>query len=123
MPARSPKNFLRMAGSILLAGFFFLSGCQDPFRAASPLDVQAYSTSANSLRGNTYRLEGEVFVLLAWSPSGRLVSVGIEDGQKVIPVLLPTALNHLNVEKGQRFKFLVEVDDRGVLRAKEAVKP
>lgn len=123
MPARPPKSSPRLATSLLLAGLLLLSGCQDPFRDAPPLDVQTYSTSANSLRGNTYRLEGAIDTLLAWSPSGRLVSIHIDDGKKLIPILLPSDLHSVNIEKGQRLRFLVEVDDRGVLRASKALAP
>ncbi len=40
------------------------------------LDVKAYLENANSLRGNVYKIEGEVTNALAWSPStGRLIAV------------------------------------------------
>jgi len=107
---------------LILAGGFFFSGCSDPYRTATPLDVATYLASANSMRGNTYKLEGEVMSLLAWAPSGRLISIGIEQGTKAIPVLLPPEFNAVNIEKGQKFKLLVVVDDQGILRAKKLAK-
>lgn len=118
----SDRSKTSLPGPVVLASLvagFFLSGCSDPYRTVAPLDVEAYQTSANSLRGNTCKLEGEVMSMLAWSPSGRLISIGIEGNQKAIPVLLPNEFNSVNIEKGRKFKFLLLVDDQGILRVKK----
>lgn len=122
------RNNILLAGVILLAvmiaggGWFWFSRPAAAFRAAVPLDVPAFASSANSLRGNTYKLEGEVAALLAWSPTGRLVSVEIEDGNKAIPLLLPGELNATNIQNGMKFRFLVLVDDQGILRVTKLAK-
>ena len=108
-----------LVAAVLAGGGVWLSGVTDPFRNAAVLDVPAYVTSANSLQGNTFRLEGEVLASLAWSPSGRLISIGVEDGKKAVPVLLPTTLNSFNIQKGQKLRFLLEVEAGGILRAKK----
>lgn len=56
---------------------------------------------------------------LAWSPSGRLISVGVEGGRKAVAVLLPAALNSFTIQKGQKVRLLVMVEDGGVLRAEK----
>jgi len=104
---------------VAVVGWFWFSQSSAQFRTATPLDIPAYTTSANSLRGNTYKLEGEVVTLLAWSPSGRLISVSIEDGKKAVPVLLPSEFNPINIQKGLKFRFLLVVDDQGILRVKK----
>lgn len=109
-------------GVAAAGGWFLLSGFLDPYRTVAPLDIPAYVSSARSLRGNTYKLEGEVLDSLAWSPTGRLISVGIDDKKRVVPVLLPGRFSSFNIEKGQQFKFLLIVDEQGVLRAKKLAR-
>jgi len=85
--------------------------------------VKAYLDNANSLRSNIYKIEGEVVDSLAYSPStGRLIAVGVNEGNDTIPVLVTTNFNHINIQKGQKFIFLLEVDDKGILRTKDLTK-
>lgn len=109
---------------ILLAiGYWMVTRDSEPYRTVPVLDVASYLENANSLRGNTYRIQGEVLNSLAWSPtSGRLIAVGVSDGRDVLPVLIPTELNQINIQKGQRFIFLIEVDEKGILRANNLTK-
>lgn len=111
---------LLVAVAILAAGgWHAFSRANDPFRTATPLDLAAYETSANSLRGNTYKIKGEIVNLLAWAPSGRIIAVGVENGNKAVPILLPGDQSSVNIEKGQKFQFLLHVDDQGILRVKK----
>jgi hypothetical protein len=112
---------------LVLAAFvgsrFFVTATSEPFRTVSSLDVKTYLENANSLRGNVYKIEGEVVNSLAWSPSkGRLVAIKVEEGDDVVPVLVTTNFNHINIQKGQKFIFLLEVDDKGILRTKDMTK-
>ena len=100
----------------------FVSANSQPFRTISLLDVKTYLENANSLRGNVYKIEGEVVNSLGWSPSkGRLIAVEV-DNNEVVPVLVTTDFSHINIQKGQRFIFLLEVDDKGILRTKDMTK-
>jgi hypothetical protein len=108
-----------------VAGIFLLTHkVGDPYRTLSPFDVKAYLENSNSLRGNAYKLNGTVAAQLAWSRSqGRLFSVETEaDGGEPVPLLIPAELNHINVQKGQRFIFQVEVIEKGILVAKTISK-
>ena len=112
---------------LILAAFIgsrlFVTGTSEPFRTVSSLDVRTYLENANSLRGNVYKIEGEVKNSLGWSPTqGRLIAVGVENGSEVVPVLVTTNFNHINIQKGQRFIFLLEVDNKGILRTKDMTK-
>lgn len=112
---------------LVLAAFigsrFFVTATSEPFRTVSTLDVKSYLENANSLRGNVYKMEGEVVNSLAWSATrGRLVAIKVEKGDDVVPVLVTTNFNHINIQKGQRFIFLLEVDDKGILRTKDMTK-
>ena len=100
-----------------------LGGCSDPFRNVPPLDAEAYSASANSLRGNEYQFKGAVRDLLAWSPSGRLISVGVGEDPRAIPVLLSNEFNEIQIRKGEMLRFRVIVEDKGILKALKVVVP
>jgi hypothetical protein len=112
---------------LMLAAFvgsrLFVTATSEPFRTVSPLDVRTYLENANSLRGNVYTIEGEVVNSLAWSPSkGRLIAIKVEKGDDVVPVLVTTNFSHINIQKGQRFIFLLEVDEKGILRTRDMTK-
>jgi hypothetical protein len=128
---RSKKSRLPLgiavAIALIVAAFlgsrFFITTSSQPFRTATPLDVATYLQNANSLRGNVYKIQGEVLNSLGWSPTkGRLIAVGVDNGSKVVPVLVTTDFSHINIQRGQRFIFLLEVDDKGILRTKDMTK-
>lgn len=102
-------------------GYFLFGRASDPFRGTSPLPVQDYLQNSNSLRGNSYKLDAVVAQSLQWSPSvGRLFSVEVNGD--VLPVLVPPKFNSVNIEKGQRFFFLIKVEDHGILSAEDVKK-
>jgi hypothetical protein len=114
-----------LAGALLIAavagGYFLFGKASDPYRTLSPLPVADYLQNSNSLRGNVYKLEGSISQALQWSATaGRLFSV--EVGSEVLPILVPPNFNSVNIERGQRFNFKIEVGDRGVLKALDVKK-
>ena len=118
---------ITIAFLLMLAAFIgsrlFVTATSEPFRTVSALDVRTYLENANSLRGNVYKIEGEVVNSLAWSASkGRLIAIKVDKGDDIVPVLVTTNFNHINIQKGQRFLFLLEVDDKGILRTKDMTK-
>lgn len=112
-----------LIGMAFLGSRLFLTATSEPFRTVPVLDVQTYLDNSNSLRSNVYRLKGEVVNSLAWSPStGRLIAVSVDEGRNVVPVLVTTEFNQINIQKGQKFIFLLEVDEKGILRTKDLTK-
>ena len=130
--ARRSKSSLKpgwilVAAILVIAAFIgsrvFINVASEPFRTVATLDVKAYLENANSLRGNVYKIEGKVEESLAWSPTtGRLFAVSVEGGENVLPVLITTKFNDVNVQKGQKFIFLLEVDNNGILSTKDLTK-
>lgn len=103
----------------------------DPYRTVPPLDLGDYLSNANSLRGNVYKVKGQIMQSLGYSRAkGRLFSVEVDDGNTrgvgaahdVLPILVPPNLSYLNLQKGQRYTFRLEVDDGGVLKALDMKK-
>lgn len=110
-------------GTAFVLATVFFTGESTPYRTTPELEVGDYLGNANSLRGNVYRIEGEVLNSLAWSPkSGRLIAISVREGQDVLPVLVTTDFNKVNIQKGQRFVFLLEVDDQGILKTRDLTK-
>jgi len=120
-------GWIILAAVLVVGAFFgsrlFLTAGGDPYRTVAQLDVASYMENANSLRGNIYKVEGEVSNALAWSPTdGRLFAVDVKDGTDTIPVLVTTEFNEINIQKGQKFIFVIEVDEKGLLRTKKLSK-
>ena len=108
---------------LIALGGYFLGATGAPYRTAPELPVEEYLSTSSSLRGNNYRLTGAVLNSIAWSPqSGRLISVEPTGSDSPIPVVVPADLGEVNIQKGQRFHFLVEVRENGILYAKDLTK-
>ncbi|MDQ3625043.1 MAG: hypothetical protein M3463_21620 [Verrucomicrobiota bacterium] len=106
----------------LTGGYFLYGRVSDPYRTMRNLPVQDYLENSNSLRGNVYKLDGTISQSLDWSPTaGRLFAVDGLNGE-VLPILIPAQFNHVNLERGQRYFFKIEVGDKGILRAQDVKK-
>jgi hypothetical protein len=95
-------------------------------RTIEELDPELYYANANSLRGNTYRIDAEIDSSLGNSPTkGRLFSVRLRggSGKIILPVLVPVGLSSLTIQKRQHYLMKVKVADGGFLLVEEARKP
>jgi len=108
------------------AGSYYLSGSiSDPYRTLQPLDMNAYSENANSLRSNQYKLNGTVLNQLKWTTDkGRIVSFEVDTASEnnTVGVVIPSEFSTVNVQKGQQFTMKVEVVEHGVLMARDIRK-
>jgi hypothetical protein len=127
--ARSTPKPGLMVGALVLVllvialGGYFLGASGTPYRTVPEFPVEEYLATSSSLRGNNYRLTGAVLNSIAWSAqSGRLISVEPTGSDSPIPVVVPAELGEVNIQKGQRFHFLVEVRENGILYAKGLTK-
>jgi len=120
-----PVWLLLALGGLLAAiggGYFLFGRVSDPYRTVSALPVKDYLENANSLRGNIYKVDGTVLKQLEWSPTvGRLFAVDAPGGE-VVAILVPAAFGSVNIERGQRFLFKIEVGEKGILRAQDVKK-
>jgi hypothetical protein len=106
----------------IAGGYLIYGRVSDPYRTISPLPVQDYLQNSNSLRGNIYKLDATISSSLeVSSTAGRLFSVDVTSGD-VLPILVPPQFNFMNIERGQRYLFKIEVADKGILRAQEVKK-
>lgn len=120
-PAWLMGGLLALLGAIG-GGYFLFGRVSDPYRTVSALPVKEYLENANSLRGNVYKVDGTVMKQIEWSPTGgRLFAVDAPGGE-VVPILVPPQFGSVNIERGQRFLFKIEVGDKGILRAQDVKK-
>jgi hypothetical protein len=104
-----------------IGGGFFIHSRSDPFRTVAAFPISDYLENSNSLRGNVYKLQATVAKSIDWSATaGRLFAV--EAGSEILPVLVPPQFNQVNIERGQRFFFKLEVAEKGILRVQEVRK-
>lgn len=113
---------------VTVAGYaaFRHSDGTSSLRTIEELDPELYYANANSLRGNTYRIDAEIDSSLGNSPTkGRLFSVRLRggSGKIILPVLVPVGLSSLTIQKGQHYLMKVKVADGGFLLVEEARKP
>lgn len=111
---------------VIAVGYLLYGKANDPYRTMKLLPVADYMENANSLRGNVYKLDGTVSRSLDWSATaGRLFSVDVSGTSapgEVVPLLIPSQFDNLNIERGQRFLFKIEVGDKGILRVQDLRK-
>lgn len=116
---------------VAVAGYFFMNrgGGDSSLRTTEELNPVLYYDNANSLRGNTYKIDAEIDSALGNSPSkGRIFSVVLKKDAKsgapvVLPILVPTELGNLTIQKGQHYLMKVKVIENGLLKVEEARKP
>lgn len=95
-------------------------------RTVEDLDPAAYYENANSLRGNTYLIEGTIWNSLGWNPTkGRLFSLIIQQQNRdwTLPIFVPHDLQTLNIQKNQKYVVKAKVNDQGILSVLEMTKP
>ena len=115
-------GFLALAG----VGAYFFQKDANPFRTVEKLNPSDYYENANSLRGNIYQIEGTILNSLAWNPEkGRLFSIRVTTGDSKnwpLPILIPSSLRQINVQKNQSYRAKVRINDSGILLVEEVQK-
>ena len=138
MPRRAkskfkPVHLLASVSAVVIVaflGFKMLSrggGSSGGFIGVNDLSIREYLDNSNALGSNTYRIEGTIDGRLDnWpSSSGRLFSVLVEDGDDMapLPVHVPSKFNGTNIQRGQRYRFKVEVQaGTGILQVQDLSK-
>lgn len=134
--AKSKFKPAHLLGSVVVVaivaflGFKMLSkggGSSGGFIGVNDLSVREYLDNSNALGGNTYRIEGSIDGRLDNWPSsnGRLFSVLVDDGDNTapLPVHVPAKFNGTNIQRGQRYRFKVEVQaGTGILQVEDLSK-
>jgi hypothetical protein len=104
----------------IAVGWLLQGRVTDPFGKLPPFPAADYLENSNSLRGNTYKVDGIVGEQLSFQNNTRLISVEV-NGEPV-SIIVPAELRDVNVQKGQRLLFKVEVGEKGILKALDVKK-
>jgi len=115
----NPGVLLGGAAAVIIAvvgGKMLLGGKTQSFGDAAPLDVQEFLTNGNSLRGNVYVVEGTVDERFFRSNSQRqIVSIRLSTpGGELVPIEITPEFSHMNIEREQRYSFLVRFREGGI---------
>lgn len=124
----SVVKLLGLLGSLILAGgaVFWLMKSGSGYRAVEKLNPSDYFENANSLRGNSYQIEGVVGHALGLNPTkGRLFSLVVREANQdwTLPIFIPQDFKSLNIQKNQTYIAKVRVNDQGILWVTEMEKP
>jgi hypothetical protein len=106
--------------ALIAVGWWLKSRVGDPYRTLPVFPVSEYMQNADSLRGNTYKVEGVIGKQLKYTTEARLFEVLV--GGEPISILVPSEFNSLDLRPEGRFQFKIEVAEKGILRAKDVRK-
>lgn len=124
----SMVKLLGLLGCLILSGggVFWLMKSSGTYRTTEKLNPSDYLENANSLRGNSYQIEGTVGHALGLNPGkGRLFSLVVREANQdwALPIFIPHDLKSLNIQKNQTYIARVRVNDQGILCVTEMEKP
>lgn len=100
----------------------------EPFAVGSqPFPAGEFLENFFGLRGNRYLVQGRITEQLRYGADRtRLFALSVTDSALAEPcevgLLVPSQFGSLNIQTGQEFRLLVEVDQDGLLRALEISK-
>jgi len=123
----SPRRPTLIGLAVLLIAGGALAWMRRPgtveFAAGSqPFPAREFLDNFFGLRGNRYLAQGRITEQLRFGPDRRrLFALSITDTSLTEPcevgLLVPASFGSLNIQTGQEFQILVEVDQEGLLRA------
>lgn len=136
MPRRRRSGFPLRPALISLVALLIAGGAvwwlrkpgAEEFAAGSqPFPAREFLDNFFGLRGNRYAVSGRITEQLRYGQDRtRLFSLSITDASLSEPcevgLLVPAEFGSLNMQTGQEFRLLVEVDQDGLLRALEIRK-
>jgi hypothetical protein len=104
---------------ILGGGFLLLNGGKGGY-SDPPLPLDAFMSSANSLRGNTYSVSGRVNSIRPRN-NGKFIHLKVTNGarEEHLPLIVPNDLDDINIEREQQYRFRVEILQGGIPKALE----
>ena len=102
-------------------------GTEEFAAGSQPFPAREYLDNFFGLRGNRYLVNGRITEQLRYGADRtRLFALNLTDSALAEPcevgLLVPAPFGSLNIQTGQEFRVLVEVDQDGLLRALEIKK-
>ncbi|MFM2241763.1 MAG: hypothetical protein RLZ97_618 [Verrucomicrobiota bacterium] len=111
---------------LFFGGKFLLGGkAREGKISGTPLDMEMFVENANSLRGNSYTVEGTIDGKLQWTTDrGQVISLKVDSpgGPHFIGIEIPQDLAAVNIEREQSYQFLVRIRDGGIAVAEQIAR-
>ncbi|MDC0049344.1 hypothetical protein OAL09_08400, partial [Verrucomicrobia bacterium] len=110
---------------IVSAGFLIvkiIGSPKDSMRTVTQLNVSDYIKEGTSLAGTEGIVTGVVAEKLRWTPDrGEIISVAVnlDKNQELIPIMVPPEFKNVNIARGDKFTFKVEVGKEQILTTKD----
>lgn len=101
----------------IFAGKFLTSKKSESFSDVNALAIDDLLENGNSLRNNEYLIEGRIDErFFRDNNTSSVVSVRIkaDSGEEIVPVMIPSKFNNLNIEREQRYAFKVKFEQGGI---------
>ena len=89
------------------------------------LDMEMFVENANSLRGNSYTVEGTIDGKLQWTTDrGQVISLKVDSpgGPHFLGIEIPQDLASVNIEREQSYQFLIRIRDGGIAVAERIAR-
>ena len=102
---------------VVIGGKMLFGGKSASFSDVPPLSVENLMENGNSMRFNESFVEGRVnerFFRDGTENSVISIRVDASSGEEVIPVLIPSKFNDMNIEREQRYAFKVKIKQGGI---------
>ena len=118
-------------GILLLAGtavwWSQRKGSGDPTAGGQPFPATEFLDNFFGMRGNRYVVQGRITEQLRFGTDRtRLFALSVTDPALTTPcevgLLVPASFGSMNIQTGQEFRLVVEVDQDGLLRAIDVQK-
>jgi hypothetical protein len=124
-PALTGLIVLLLAGGLTV--YLKKPGTEDFAAGSQPFPAREFLDNFFGLRGNRYLVQGRITEQLRYGADRtRLFALDVKDSSLTEPceigLLVPASFGSLNMQTGQDFRLLVEVDQDGLLRALEIKK-
>ncbi len=107
------------------AGFMIvkiIGSPKDTMRTVTQLNVSDYIKEGTTLAGTEGIVTGVVAEKLRWTPDrGEMISVAVnlDKNQELIPIMVPPRFKNVNIARGDKFTFKVEVGKEQLLITKD----
>jgi hypothetical protein len=110
---------------IAVVGFLIvkiIGSPKDSMRTVTQLNVSDYIKEGTTLAGTEGIVTGVVAEKLRWTPDrGEMISVAVnlDKNQELIPIMVPPEFKNVNIARGDKFTFKVEVGKEQLLITKD----
>lgn len=91
-------------------------------RGMAALPVAEYIEDSTSCSGNRYFVDAEVHNRQRVTDAGSVISVHAGPSRALLAILVPETLREQNIDRGRRYRFILNINRRGVAEA-ESIQP